>query len=160
MVAEEKTLQPGNTISAAPDKQPNFSLEDFEQGRVFEWLTSLGSGYQQAMAERSLAKTADEIGFKGFSKCLREYKKLLKSVSLSVVRDDGLTDFAGQALELNVGEWTADESGIWRYGSGGGIVYACTHPIMPVQRLVSVDTGTTKIKLAYYPQCQLSTIHG
>lgn len=57
---------------------------------------------------------AKEVGFKGnFSKCLREYKKLLKQSSLSVIRDDGVSDFAKQDLELNVGEWTADESGIW-----------------------------------------------
>ena len=146
---EEKALQPGNTVPAAPDKRPDFSLTDFKEGRVFEWLTGLKSGYQQAMEEQALADLAKEVGFKGFARCLREYRKELRAVSLSVVRDDGISEFFDQALELNVGEWTADESGIWRYAPGGGITYACTHPIMPVEKLVSIDTGMVKVKLWY-----------
>ncbi len=146
---EENTLQQGNAALAAPDKRPDFTLEDFENGRVFEWLTSLKSGYQQAMEEQSLAKLAKKVGFTGFAKCLRAYRKTLRSISLSVVRDDSVSDFADQPLELNVGEWTADESGIWRYAPGGGIIYACTHPIMPVEKLVSIDTGMVKVKLRY-----------
>jgi len=112
-------------------------------------LTGLKSGYQQAMEEQALADLAKKVGFKGFARCLREYRKELRAVSLSVVRDDGISEFFDQALELNVGEWTADESGIWRYAPGGGIVYACTHPIMPVEKLVSIDTGMVKVKLWY-----------
>ena len=146
---EENALQPGNTVPVAPDKRPDFTLADFKEGRVFEWLTGLKSGYQQAMEEQALADLAKEVGFKGFARCLREYRKELRAVSLSVVRDDGISEFFDQALELNVGEWTADESGIWRYAQGGGITYACTHPIMPVEKLVSIDTGMVKIKLWY-----------
>lgn len=133
---------------AGQDRRPEFTLEDFKSGRVFEWLTGQ-TPYRQAMEEPELADEAKELGFRAWAKGLREYKKLLKQTTLSVLRDEGISDFAEQQIELNVGEWTADESGIWRYGGGGNIVYACTHPIMPVQRLVSVDTGTTKIKLAY-----------
>ena len=146
---KENALQPGNTVLAAQDKRPDFSLTDFKEGRVFEWLTGLKSGYQQAMEEQALADLAKELGFKGFARCLREYRKELRAVSLSVVRDDGISEFFDQALELNVGEWTADESGIWRYAQGGGITYACTHPIMPVEKLVSIDTGMVKVKLWY-----------
>lgn len=147
---EEMTLQPGATAPLPLANRPEFKLEDFQTGRVFEWLTSLKSGYQQAMEEQALAAIAKELGFKGFAKCLREYQRELRAVSLSVVRDDGISEFFDQALELNVGEWTADESGIWRYAKvGGGVTYACTHPIMPVEKLVSIDTGMVKIRLAY-----------
>lgn len=129
-------------------QRPEFTLEDFKSGRVFEWLTQQ-TPYRQAMEEPELEDLAKVLGFKAWSKGLREYKKLLKQTSLSVIRDEGISDFAEQKIELNVGEWTADETGIWRYGNNGSIVYACTHPIMPVQRLVSIDTGTTKVKLAY-----------
>lgn len=129
-------------------ERPEFVLEDFESGRVFEWLSSLKSGYQQAMEERALKLLAKEVGFTEFPKCLKAYRQELNAAKLSIIRDDGISDFAEQSLELNVGEWTADESGIWRY-AGDKIVYACTHPIMPVQRLVSIDTGLTKIKLWY-----------
>ena len=94
---EEKALQPGNTVPVAPDKRPDFTLADFKEGRVFEWLTGLKSGYQQAMEEQALADLAKELGFKGFARCLREYRKELRAVSLSVVRDDGISEFFNQA---------------------------------------------------------------
>ena len=125
-------------------ERPEFALEDFESGRVFEWLSGLKSGYQQAMEERSLTLLAKEVGFTGFAKCLKAYREELKAAKMGVIRDDGVSDFAEQGLELNVGEWTADESGIWKYGDNQRIVYACTHPIMPVQRLVSIDTGLVR----------------
>ena len=135
-------------VPGGGEPRPAFGLEDFKSGRVFEWLTRQ-SAYRQAMEEPELAEMAKEAGFKAWAKGLREYKKLVKKLSLPVVRDAGISDFAEQKIELDVGDWTADESGIWRYGSGGGIVYACTHPVMPVERLVSVDTGTAKVRLAY-----------
>jgi len=101
------------------------------------------------MEERALKLLAKDVGFTEFPKCLKAYRQELNSVKMSIIRDDGVSDFANQTLELNVGEWTADESGIWRYASGGGIVYACTHPIMPVEKLVSIDTGMVKVKLWY-----------
>lgn len=131
------------------ETRPEFSLEDFQRGRVFEWLEGLHSGYRKAMEEQALSSLAQDLGFRGFARCLREYRKEVRAAKLAVLPEDGVSEFADQVLELNVGEWTADESGIWRYGKNGGIVYACTHPIMPVQRLVSVDTGLIKIKLAY-----------
>lgn len=132
--------------------RPGFTLEDFKEGRVFEWLTQQ-TPYRQAMEEPELAALARELGFRAWVKGLREYKKLIRQAALPLVRESGVSDFAAQAVELDVGEWTADETGIWRYGNGGGIVYACTHPIMPVARLVSVDTGTTKVRLAFRRSC-------
>lgn len=134
---------------AEEQKRPDFTYEDFASGRVFEYLTGIKSGYRQAMEERELALLAKQLRFNGFSKCLREYRKDLRSAALPVLRDDGITDFGDQELELNTGEWTADESGIWKYGNGGAITYACTHPIMPVQRLISIDTGLVKVRLAF-----------
>ncbi len=61
---EEKALQPGNTVPAALDKRPDFSLTDFKEGRVFEWLTGLKSGYQQAMEGQALADLAKEVGLR------------------------------------------------------------------------------------------------
>lgn len=136
------------SLGVPPEERPEFTLDDFRSGRVFEWLTSL-NGYQQAMQEAELEQVAKDLGFKAFKRCLKEYRKELREVRLSVIQEEGVSEFSEQEIELNTGEWTADESGIWRYGPGGGIVYACTHPIMPVQQLVSVDTGMVKVKLAY-----------
>ena len=103
------------------------------------------------MEERRAAVLADELKFKGFKGLFRLYKKKLREISLPMVTEDGISEFGDQPFELNTGEWTADEGGVWRYGgSNGNIIYACSHPIMPVQRLRGVDTGLIKIKLMFW----------
>lgn len=103
------------------------------------------------MEERRLTVLANDLGFKGFKKLFKLYKDKLRELSLPVVADDGISEFGEQPFELNTGGWRADEGGVWRYGNGpsGNVVYACSHPIMPIQRLVGVDTGLIKVKLAY-----------
>lgn len=129
-------------------ERPDFTLEDFQTGRVFEWLSNL-TGYQQAMEEQELDDLASSLKFKNFKKCFKAYKKEVNATKLSIRREACFSEFIGQELELDTGEWTADESGIWKYGQSGNAIYACTHPIMPIQKLISIDTGMTKVKLAY-----------
>lgn len=127
-----------------------FEYEDFDHGRVFEYLTSIKDPYEQGMEERRMAVLASKLEFKDFKKLLGLYKKKLKEVSMPVFSEDGISEFGEQPFELNTGEWRADESGVWRYGgANGNVIWACSHPIMPVQRLRGVDTGLIKVKLAF-----------
>ena len=117
---------------------------------MFEYLSSIKDPYEQGMEERRAAVLAEELKFKGFKALFRKYKDKLKAVSLPMITENGISDFGDQPFELNTGEWTADESGVWRYGgSNGSVIYACSHPIMPIQRLHGVDTGLIKIRLAF-----------
>lgn len=103
------------------------------------------------MEERRLAVIANEVNFKYFRRLFGKYKEKLRKIEKPVYTEDRLSSFEAQPFELNTGEWTADEGGVWRYGRGDGsnIIFACSHPIMPVQRLRGVDTGLLKIKLLY-----------
>jgi len=130
-------------------ERPDFTIEDFRSGRVFEWLESIKSGYQRTREEYALRDLAKELGFSGFAQQLKEYRKELKKIGSMVLRDDGFSEFSDQTLDLNIGEWTADDTGIWRYLDGSKLLYACSHPVMPVQLLRSIDTGLMKVKLAY-----------
>ena len=118
---------------------------------MFEYLVSIEDPYEQGMAERRMAAIAAEIKFRDFKKLFGLYKKKIKALTQPVIVEDGLTEFEAQPYELNTGEWRADDAGIWKYGlgNGGSISWACSHPIMPVQRLRGVDTGLLKIKLLY-----------
>ena len=129
--------------------RPDFTYDDFESGRVIEWLQKIQSDYQRTREELALAKLAKELKFDGFARLLRAYRNDLKKLNTTTYREAGVSEFAGQDLDLNVGEWSADESGIWRYGPNGQIIYACSHPIMPVQLMRSIDTGMVKVKLLY-----------
>lgn len=129
--------------------RPEFTAEDFRSGRVFEWLESIQSKYQRTREEYALRDLARELKFSGFSQQLKAYREELKKIGAMVLRDDSFSEFAEQQLDLNVGDWMADDTGIWRYTETGKQVYACSHPIMPVQLLRSIDTGLMKVKLAY-----------
>ena len=54
-----------------------------------------------------------------------------------------------EGLELQVGRWNADDSGIWQSGPKGELIEACSHPIMPIERFKNIDTGMEKIRLAF-----------
>lgn len=126
-----------------------FTLEDFDSGKVFEYLSNIKDPYEQGMAERRMSVLAEEFGFKSFKKLFKLYKDKIRSMSMPIIIDSGLSDFGDQPFELNTGEWTADEGGVFKYVGSGHTAYACSHPIMPIQRLVGVDTGLVKIKLAF-----------
>ena len=132
-------------------QEQTFTYEDFDKGRVFEYLSTIEDPYEQAMEERRLALVANEVNFKYFRRLFGKYQEKLRKIQKPVFTEDRYSEFEAQPCALNTGEWTADEGGVWRYGRGDGptMIYACAHPIMPVQRLRGVDTGLLKIKLLY-----------
>lgn len=62
---------------------------------------------------------------------------------------ENVTAFEGQPLELRVGDWIADDTGIYRRNAFGDLVQACSHPIMPVMRLRNIDTGKEQMVIAF-----------
>lgn len=132
----------------AESQRQQFGYEDFDRGDVFRHVAEITDPYEQAMEEGRMAKRAQEVGFKGFKKLLAAYKQKTKSMAV-IEADRGVTDFGEQELELDTGSWRADENGIWRYGPSGQPQIACTHPIMPVKRKRSIDTGAIKYTLAW-----------
>ena len=91
-------------------------------------------------------------------KRITEFNNVLKSFQLDYaqkMRQTGNhTKFTGQPLELDCGEWEADDFGVRtvKYDKNFARipVTACSHPILPVEILKNVDTATERITLAYY----------
>ena len=130
--------------------ESQFTYEDFDQGRVFQFLSAIADPYEQAMAERRMAALAGQLRFRNFTKLFRLYKKLHEKRNLPIIDEGGLTDFEGIPAELNTGDWHADDYGIWKPAAGGlGNIVACSHPIMPVKRMRSIDTKAIKYQLAF-----------
>lgn len=90
---------------------------------------------------------ASSVGVKNFMTLWKAYLVSVKDTKPVVC--DNTTDFTGQPMELNCGEWVADDYGVHGIDRFGGEIEACNHPIMPVKRLVNVDTDTEKLVLAY-----------
>ena len=59
------------------------------------------------------------------------------------------TQFDGQEIELFAGEYMADDMGVVLRDKYGYEQTVCRHPIMPVQRLVNIDSGEERLKIAF-----------
>lgn len=97
-----------------------------------------------------MANNAASVKFKGFKtqwKLFLEAKDQERKQQLSMVPNQ--TEFDNQLIELSCGQWESTDWGISRINKFGAREYACTHPIMPVERLVNIDTGEVKLKIAY-----------
>lgn len=99
------------------------------------------------MTEQVMAARAQEVGFKNFKRLFLMYKKDNEKKK-PVVSQNGVSNFGDIAFDLNTGEWTADELGIFR-PRGQQIEVACSHPIYPARRLRSIDTSLIKYELRF-----------
>ncbi len=140
-----------NKIDIAP--KWDYTMDDFMYTTApYEELAGYAENpfVHQQMLEAMSRYAAMEVGFKHLKTMYKNYKKSVQSASAggTVYVGDNPTRFDGQPLELNAGDWDADDYGV-RRTYGGVECVACPHPIMPVERLVNIDTGEVKLVLAY-----------
>ena len=127
----------------------SFEKEDFATPGPYETILAITNPFERQVAQKELSDYAKNLGIG-----LNDFKALFKAYIESknqannTVYYDNFTAFPGQPMVLDAGSWQCDESGVWKRGIAGE-VYACPHPIMPVERLVNVDTGTEKLRLAF-----------
>lgn len=95
------------------------------------------------------AKAAGVTNFKTLYRAYEQSKAKTEEKEMQEQHTDRTTRFRDQPLRLDAGEWVADQRGV-RKGFGVFEEVACSHPILPVLRLVNIDTGTEKLKLAFY----------
>lgn len=124
----------------------NYEKEEFLTTKPYEQLYKYHQQpFVHAAKMEELAVYAASKGFKGLKTM---YKKYIQSLSTNTIYIDNATSFTGQPLELNAGDWEAGDDGVYRK-VGFGEEVACPHPIMPIERLVNIDTGEEKLKLAF-----------
>lgn len=128
---------------------PQYSKEDYLRGQEpFEWLFAYNNNqFALAQAVELIRAQASSVGVKNFMTLWKAY--LISVKDTKPVACDNTTDFAGQPMELNCGEWVADDYGVHGIDRFGGEIETCNHPIMPIQRLVNVDSDAEKLVLAY-----------
>ena len=139
---------PDKVAGAEPEIE-SYSLADFQSGtEPYDYVYQFhDDGFRLQQELDAMEKIAKAVGYRGFKKTYQEY---VKSISiLTNIAPDGCTQFTGQELNLQCGRWRADNTGVYLQKDNGSTEYACTHPIAPVERLVNVDTGIVKTKLAF-----------
>lgn len=100
---------------------------------------------QRVLAQMCIV--ASNLKIRNFKKLFGEYVAAQRKANNTIYADN-VTQFDNQEIELNCGQWQADELGI-SIITPFGEVFACNHPILPVMRLINIDTGIEKVQLAY-----------
>ena len=129
------------------DEIIEYKKEDFTDGTApFEYVYQFHNNkFTERQAIEKMAAFAKKLGIMGFKAMYTEYLKELKQLHEPMMK---YTQFDGQPFELQCGEWTANDMGVYREGMFNTET-ACPHPIMPVQRLINIDTGIEKMKIAF-----------
>lgn len=130
------------------DDIPAYTKNDYLMTTApFEFLYSLRDNkFEQKRALSIMSSQAREVGVRNLATMFKAY---LETISGTSAPGFNRTDFTGQEMELDCGSWNASDTGIYGTDKLGFEVVACYHPIMPVQRLVNVDTREHKVQLAY-----------
>lgn len=127
---------------------PIFTRDDYLSGTApYELLFSLKDNkFEQKQLLGRMSEQARGVGVRNLAALFKAY---LESIGASATPGYNRTDFTGQDLELDCGSWSATDMGVVGTDKLGFDVTACYHPILPVQRLVNIDTGIHKVKLAF-----------
>ena len=127
---------------------PAFTHDDYlKTTKPFEYLYEHRENkFELKQLLGIMSDQAKNVGIKNLATLFKAY---METVSGTVTPGFNRTDFTGQEMELDCGGWTASDTGIYGTDKMGFEVVACYHPIMPVQRLVNIDTGIHKVKLAF-----------
>lgn len=125
-----------------------YTQDDFFTCSPYEEIMKYSDDpFSHERAITQMANYAKSVGIHNFKKLYGEYTKSLKRAASEIyIRNS--TNFTGQPLELDAGDWEADDFGVTRTG-GMMKEVACPHPILPVERLVNIDTGVEKLKIAF-----------
>ena len=90
-----------------------WTYEDFDRGRVFEYLVGIEDPYEQGMAERRMAAIASEVKFRDFKKLFGLYKKKIKPLLNPLS-----SKMASQNLKHNPMNLTQANGGLMTLGFG------------------------------------------
>lgn len=131
------------------DVTETYTKEDFLDGTApFEEVyKKIDNRFELNRAIEKMSDAAKVVGIRNFKKLFGDYCKMQRQIN-SQDYTENASNFDGQEIELNTGIWIADEYGISKDSPFGEVV-ACVHPLMPVQRLVNIDTGIEKLKVSY-----------
>ena len=128
--------------------------EDIISREIFEHIFSIDNQIARTTLIINLQERARELGN------MRNFDKLLKAYQTEFAQNfkqkgSNTIQFTQPPIKnLKCGKWECQDTGISKSIMGAGMIpqriIACSHPILPVERLINVDTETEKLKLAFF----------
>lgn len=140
LTEEELQQLSDDELLSALDKE-SFLLDE-PYARIFEFQDQFDKAkYLERLRFKAKSLGAQET----FKNMLRIHQaKYINLTKDGIYNTVNFTDCPLTALRC--GAWEADDKGVRKENLGT----ACTHPIVPVERLYNLDTETEKLKLAFF----------
>lgn len=136
---------------------PQWTADDFDSEKPYQWLYERRNGnkflFQQLL--NKTANAAKDVGVNAivFKQYWKAYVEAMEPKT--TILGANTTAFPGQekALqgidELQCGAYECDENGVSYIGQMGQDVQVIRHPLMPVKRIIDVDSGEEKMQIAF-----------
>lgn len=137
---------------------PAWTLEDFENAIPHGWLYSNyhKNPFTYRKALMKVDETARQLGYSGFKSEMRDYAK--EAGERINERDyANTTDFSGQLLTLDCGQYICTDDGVMLAAYGDTTV-VCPHPIMLSGRLVNLDSGEVRLEVSFRRGAEWRTV--
>lgn len=138
---------------------PPYKIDELDEStildkKIFEYIFSITNQVSRTEIIVKLEDKAKQLGLtRSFGKLLKayqtEYAQQFKQKGSNVIQ------FTKPPIEnLKCGKWDCNDTGVTKSTMSAGMIpqtiVACPHPILPVERLINVDSETEKIKLAFF----------
>lgn len=128
---------------------PEFTAEEYyNTSKPYEFLYKYNSDkFMLSQMREKMKAQASSVGVKGFIGLWNAYLETVQQKKGIFL--ENATQFEGQEIELFSGQYICDEYGVCTSDKYGYEVSVCKHPILPVQRLVNIDSGEERLKIAF-----------
>ena len=101
-------------------------------------------------------------------KIIQNFKRLYKAIQAEVIQQQKqlnsyVTEFTRAPIKLKCKNYICNDLGVVKSEFNQVLMTSvdtvvCTHPILPVERLINIDTNTEKVKLAFYKDKKWQTV--
>lgn len=128
---------------------PQFTADDYYTSSApYEWLYAFKNDkfLMKQLTQRMKAQ-AGAVGVRCFVALFNAYCESIQTRQGEVVGRS--TEFENQPMELLTGDYICNESGVAFMDRFGYLETICRHAIMPVKRLINIDTGEERLEIAY-----------
>ena len=130
---------------------PEWTKEDYRTSSPFEWL------YERRNNKFLLMQLIDVIAAKAGAYGVKNFRTLWKAYlemrnSQEHIQEKNLIHLPhapAYVPPLECGEYVVSEHGIQSVDKFGFPVDVCSHPILPIRRIINVDSGEVKTEIAF-----------
>lgn len=131
------------------EKIPEYTRDDYESTSTpYEWLYQFKDN--KFALQQMISRMKDAAGKVGVRNFVSIWNAFLENRQQEIgVRADNATQFEDQPLELFSGQYICNDYGVSVNDRFGFEIVICRHPIMPIKRLVNIDSGEERLEIAY-----------